>query len=387
MPRNDRWLLPEGIEEVLPAEARRVERLRRRVLDLFDRWGYDLVMPPMLEYLESLLTGTAKELDLQTFKVTDQLTGRLMGIRADITPQAARIDAHYLKRTTPVRLCYIGPVVRTLPGEFAGSREPLQLGAELYGHSGPESDVEIVQLMLAALGETGIPQCYLDLGHVGVFRGLARAAGLSTEQEADLFDALQRKAGPEVEAFVAALSCDQNIKRMLGALVNLHGDEVLSRARRHLSGAPADVIAALDNLEAVAARLRRALPDQPLHFDLAELHGYRYYTGVVFSALLPGYGMAIAQGGRYDDIGKAFGRARPAAGFGADLRRLVNLVNEAPARRGGIAAPNRDDAALHKEIARLRAQGERVVVQLNGRDVDCDRELIQRDGDWTVVPI
>ena len=387
MPRNDRWLLPEGIEEVLPAEARRVERLRRRVLDLFDRWGYDLVMPPMLEYLESLLTGTAKELDLQTFKVTDQLTGRLMGIRADITPQAARIDAHYLKRTTPVRLCYIGPVVRTLPGEFAGSREPLQLGAELYGHGGPESDVEIVQLMLAALSETGIPQCYLDLGHVGVFRGLARAAGLSAEQEADLFDALQRKAGPEVEAFVAALSCDQNIKRMLGALVNLHGDEVLSRARQHLSGAPADVLAALDNLEAVAARLRRALPEQPLHFDLAELHGYRYYTGVVFSALLPGYGMAIAQGGRYDDIGKAFGRARPAAGFGADLRRLVNLVNEAPTRRGGIAAPNRDDAALHKEIARLRAQGERVVVQLNGRDVDCDRELIQRDGDWTVVPI
>ena len=387
MSRNDRWLLPEGIEEVLPAEARRVERLRRRVLDLFDRWGYDLVMPPMLEYLESLLTGTAKELDLQTFKVTDQLTGRLMGIRADITPQAARIDAHYLKRTTPVRLCYIGPVVRTLPGEFAGSREPLQLGAELYGHSGPESDVEIVQLMLAALSETGMPQCYLDLGHVGVFRGLARAAGLNAEQEADLFDALQRKAGPEVDAFVADLACAKNIKRMLGALVNLHGDEALSRARQHLSGAPADVIAALDNLEAVAARLRRALPEQPLHFDLAELHGYRYYTGVVFSALLPGYGMAIAQGGRYDDIGKAFGRARPAAGFSADLRRLVNLVSEAPARRGGIAAPNRDDAALQNEIARLRAQGERVVVQLNGRDADCDRELIQRDGNWTVVPI
>ncbi len=386
MSRTDRWLLPEGIEEILPPDARRLERLRRRVLDLFDTWGYDLVMPPLIEYLESLLTGIAKDLDLQTFKLTDQLTGRLMGLRADITPQAARIDAHYLKRNTPVRLCYVGPVVRTRPGAFASSREPLQVGAELYGHGGPESDVEIIQLMLAMLHTCGLTDVYVDLGHVGVFRGLAQAAALNPEQESDLFDALQRKAAPEVQALVNGWSLPTAMRAMLLALVDLHGErDVIARARDSLRNAPDSVRQALDGLETVADRLQQAVPQASWHFDLAELQGYRYYTGVVFSAFVPGYGLAMAQGGRYDDIGKVFGRARPAAGFSADMRTLLKLApTDTGAARNAIAAPANGDCDLQAVIAKLRAQGERVVIQLDGRDAECDRELIKRNGAWVV---
>lgn len=385
MSTNERWLLPEGIEEVLPEEARRLETLRRRVLDLFDSWGYELVMPPMLEYIESLLTGIAKELDLQTFKLTDQLTGRSMGIRADMTPQAARIDAHYLKRETAVRLCYLGTVLRTRPAEFAGSREPLQLGAEFFGHAGPASDVEVVRLMLATLAACGIDRPYIDLGHVGVFKGLAAAAKLTTEQEADLFDALQRKARPEVAASVAQWGLDKDIKGMFVALLDLHGDDdVLARARKVLAQAPATVHDALANLETIARAVNRYLPQQALHFDLAELHGYRYYTGVVFSAFVPGHGLAVAQGGRYDDIGKVFGRARAAAGFSADLRALAKLTPLALAPRRAIAAPPDSDAKLQEKIAQLRAAGERVVIQVDG-DAACAQKLFLKNGAWVVV--
>ena len=386
MSTNERWLLPEGIEEVLPEEARRLETLRRRVLDLFDSWGYELVMPPMLEYIESLLTGIAKELDLQTFKLTDQLTGRSMGIRADMTPQAARIDAHYLKRETAVRLCYLGTVLRTRPAEFAGSREPLQLGAEFFGHAGPASDVEVVRLMLATLAACGIDRPYIDLGHVGVFKGLAAAAKLTTEQEADLFDALQRKARPEVAASVAQWGLDKNIKDMFVALLDLHGDDdVLTRARKALAQAPATVHDALVNLETIARAVNRYLPQQALHFDLAELHGYRYYTGVVFSAFVPGHGLAVAQGGRYDDIGKVFGRARAAAGFSADLRALAKLTPLAMAPRRAIAAPPDSDAKLQEKIAQLRAAGERVVIQVGSGDAACAQKLFLKNGAWVVV--
>ncbi len=390
MTSKDRWLLPEGIEEMLPAEARRFEALRRRLLDLFDTWGYELVMPPTIEYLDSLLTGVGTDLDLHTFKLTDQLTGRLMGVRADMTPQAARIDAHYLKRSVPVRLCYLGAVLRARPGDFAGSREPLQLGAELFGHGGPEADVEVLRLMLTTLSRAGIENCYVDIGHVGVFRGLAAEAKLGAEQEADLFDALQRKARPEIDALLASWELDGRIRAMLAALIDLSGEEeVLQQARAVLKPAGKAVQAALDNLEVITRQMRAAMPAQVLHFDLAELHGYRYYTGVVFSALTPGQGQAIAQGGRYDDIGKAFGRARPAVGFSTDLRLLLKLL---PAEAGGptgICAPDRDDAALRDEIAALRTQGERVVVALKGSaakpaELGCDRELIHKNGAWVV---
>lgn len=394
MRAKDRWLLPEGIEEVLPPQAEHLERLRRRLLDLYRSWGYELVMPPFIEYLESLLTGTGTDLDLQTFKLTDQLTGRLMGVRADMTPQVARIDAHQLKRDVPVRLCYLGTVLRTRPEGFAGSRGPLQVGAELFGHAGIESDMEVLCLMLETLKVTGIENTHVDLGHVGIYRGLAREAGLETGQEAALFDALQRKAKPEIEELLAQCRVAADHAGMLEALVDLNGGaEVLGEARQLMRGAGASVQEALDYLDGVAQVVQRRLPDVPLYFDLAELRGYHYQTGVVFAAFLPGHGQEIARGGRYDDIGRVFGRARPATGFSADLKTLIALGRDGTCETGtgGIFAPASDDAGLHVLVRELRAKGERVIFALPGqaggaREMGCDRVLVERRGaGWVVV--
>lgn len=390
MSGKDRWLLPEGIEEVLPAEAQRLEAMRRRILDLFHTWGYELVMPPMIEYLDSLVTGVGKELDLQTFKVTDQLTGRLMGIRPDITPQAARIDAHYLKREAPVRLCYLSPVLHTRPDAFAGSREPMQIGAELFGHAGPESDAEVLCLMVSTLKLAGIEELHIDLGHIGVFRGLIEKAGLVADQETELLDVLQSKARADVAALLRSWRIGTEDKGMLTALIDLNGEiDILDGAKRLFKAAPDTVGQALHNLEAVAKAVARKMPELPLYFDLAELTGYRYYTGMVFSAFVPAYGRAVAHGGRYDGIGKAFGRARPATGFGADLRLLLKLSPTDDRLPQGILAPYDDDASVRSEIVCLRAAGERVVVQLPGStataaEMGCDRELVRQDGKWVV---
>jgi len=392
MTTGDRWLLPEGVEETLPAEARRLEAMRRLVLDLFDRWGYALVMPPLIEYLESLLTGVGRDMDLQTFKVTDQLSGRLMGIRADMTPQAARIDAHFLKRAHAVRLCYLGPVLHTRPDELAGSREPLQLGAELFGHGGPESDAEVVSLMLETLALTGIPRPHIDLAHVGVFGALVTRAGLSAERKDELLDAVERRARSEVEALLSAWSVAPDQRRQIVALLELNGDgDVIAQARAIYRGA-AEALAALDNLEAVAGHVRRQTPQTVLHFDLAELGGYHYYTGAMFSAFVPGQGRAVAKGGRYDGIGRAFGRDRAATGFSADLRRLIKVGSGIAGGMTGILAPAEVDPALIAEVARLRAAGERVVRQLPGdpgtaADFGCDRRLTARNGAWRVEPV
>jgi ATP phosphoribosyltransferase regulatory subunit len=390
---KERWQLPDGIEEILPDEARRLERLRRDALDLFAAWGYELVMPPLMEYIDSLLTGVGRELDLQTFKLIDQMTGRLLGIRADMTPQAARIDAHYLKRSVPVRLCYVGSVLRTRPDEFGGTREPLQLGAELYGHRGPESDAEILRLMLATLDTAGIADTHVDLGHVGVFRALAAYAGLVAEQEAEVFEALQRKARSEVAALLTAAEIASPSREWLLALLDLNGGpEVMDEARRLYQSAPDAVLDAIDELGAVAAPLRDVPRAPKLNFDLAELSGYHYYTGVVFSAFVPGQGRAVAKGGRYDGIGRAFGRSRAATGFGADLRQLLRLGNRADNPLTGILAPAAADRELDAEIARLRGQGERVVVQLPGdatgaADLGCDRRLVRKDKRWVAEKI
>ena len=393
MTTKERWLLPDGVEEILPAEARRVESLRRRLLDLFDTWGYEFVMPPLIEYLESLMIGTSRDLDLQTFKVTDHLTGRLMGVRPDMTPQAARIDAHYLKRGAPTRLCYMGSVLRTKPDGFGGSREPLQLGAELYGHAGPDADAEILSLMIEALRVADIHDVHFDLGHVGAFRGLAAQAKLNPELETELFDALQRKASNDVEALLAASEAPAASKRMLAALLDLSGgQEVLARARKQWRDAPKAVIRALDELQAVTDLVAKR-PEAPmLNFDLAELSGYHYYTGVVFSAFVPGYGQAIARGGRYDGIGRAFGRDRAATGFGADLRQWLRVSAVTSPVLAGILAPHGGDAGLQAEITRLRAEGQRVVVGLSGdkspaSEFGCDRELVKRGGRWAIEEI
>ncbi len=389
--KRDHWLLPVGFEEILPPAARHAEQIRRRLLDLLDVWGYDLVMPPLVEYLESLLTGVGHELDLKTFKLTDQLTGRLMGLRADITPQAARIDAHYLRRDTPVRLCYVGPVVRTRPDEFGGAREPWQIGAELFGQSGPRADTEVLRLMLALLEAAGFSGLHVDIGHVGVYRALAREACLDGVVEQELHDALRRRSRAEVDTILADLKLPTRLKAHVQALIDLHGGAVeFEAAEAVLADANPEVAAALADLKAVWQAVDRAHNGIEWHFDLAELSGYGYHTGVVFSAFVAGYGQAIAQGGRYDEIGRAFGRSRPAVGFSADLRLLLKLRDERARPPGGILAPCCDDEGLRAAVRALRADGERVIEVLSdgaedGRDMGCDRELVQQDGRWTVV--
>ena len=389
---KERWILPEGIDEVLPPQAWRLERLRRDLLDLYDAWGYELVVPPFVEFLESLLTGTGRDLDLQTFKLTDQQSGRTMGIRADITPQAARVDAHQLRREAPTRLCYLGTVLHTRADGFAGSRSPLQIGAELYGHGGPESDLEVLCLMMKTLDLAGVRDIYLDLGHVGIFRGLARHAQLDAEQESALFDALQRKAMPEIEQLLSAFAVAPRPARMLRALADLNGDDALARARQDLHQADAEVLQALAHLEQVASLVGAWLPDTPVHFDLAELRGYRFHTGVVFAAFVPGHGQEIARGGRYDDIGKVFGRARPATGFSADLKTLIRLGAEPPHDEPqAILAPWSDDPEQRRQIEELRARGLRVIRALPGqqagaREMGCRQVLARQNGGWVVVP-
>lgn len=388
---KDSWLLPEGIEGLLPPQAEHLEALRRRLLDVYRSWGYELVIPPLIEYLETLLTGTGNDLDLQTFKLTDQLNGRLMGVRADMTPQVARIDAHHLKRETPTRLCYLGSVLHTRPDGLGGSRSPLQVGLELYGHAGPESDVEVLSLMVETLSVCGVDEPYLDLGHVGVYGGLIRQAQLDAEREELLFAALQRKAVPEIRECLAGADLAPELSDMFIALVGLNGGpEILSVARERLAQASGQVQQAIDNLEQVAALAARHLPEVTLHFDLGELRGYHYHTGVIFAAFMAGHGQAIAQGGRYDGIARIFGRDRPATGFSADLRTLLAVRPGAAAPRRGVFAPMLDDPALQHEIRSLRAAGERVVYALPGqhgsaRDMGCDRELVNIADSWQVV--
>lgn len=390
--QRDRWLLPEGVEEILPPAARHAEQLRRELLDLLDRWGYELVMPPLIEYLESLLTGVGEELDLRTFKLTDQLTGRLMGVRADMTPQAARVDAHYLRRDVPVRLCYLGPVLRTRPDEFGAAREPWQIGAELFGHAGARADSEVLRLMLALLAAAGFGDLHVDIGHVGIYRALAQAAGIAGAAEDELLAALRRRSRSEIHALLSAWPLSDAQRGYFETLADLHGPlDELPAAAAALAGAGEVVSEALRRLQTIADNVRRTVPGSRWHFDLAELNGYGYYTGVVFAAFTPGYGQAVAQGGRYDEIGRAFGRARPAVGFGADLRLLLKLQDRKTAPPSVIFAPADDDPELRIAIDALRRQGQRVIeaLQDDGAKTEagamgCDRLLIHRNGRWTV---
>ncbi len=387
------WLLPIGFDELLPDQAREIERLRRALLDLYHAWGYDLVIPPLLDYVESLLTGTGHDLDLQTFKLTDQLSGRMLGIRADMTPQVARIDAHHLRRDLPTRLCYLGSVLHTRSDGFAGTRSPLQIGAEIYGHGGVESDVEIIRLLLATLKTAGIDTPYLDLGHVGIYRGLVGQAGLNRAQELELFAILQRKAAAELSVLLESWQLDATISDMLLGLIELNGDDALARAELLLANAPQTVQQALAELRQVADQLKAWLPEVPVHFDLAELRGYTYKTGIVFAAFVGGWGQEIARGGRYDDIGRVFGRARPAVGFSTDLKGLIGLAQTAaPPPRGAILAPWSEEPTLQAEIERLRASGERVLSWLPGQTgtaqaLGCDRTLEHSQGSWRLVPL
>lgn len=381
------WLLPEHIEDILPPEARHIESLRRRLLDLFHVHGYHQVIPPLLEYLPSLLTGTGHDMDIKTFKVVDQLSGRMMGLRADITPQAARVDAHLLNRGGVVRLCYAGSVLHALPDGMMQTREPLQIGAELFGHAGIESDVEIQQLMLKALRLIGLQGVHLDIGHVGIFQALMERGGVSAELEAALFQSLQNKDVPGIGELAQGL--DAVTRDAVLLLPQLYGGmEVLDRASKNLPDYP-EIQRALADLRSIAAGVDGMAAS--IAFDLAELRGYHYHSGVVFAVYLPGQAHAVAKGGRYDEVGMVFGRARPATGFSMDLRVLCGALGPAAAAPA-ILAPHVVDAALQDKIEALRSQGEVVVVDLPGHEaqrdeLNCDRVLAWRDNQWQIENI
>ncbi len=390
---NNRWVLPEGIEELLPNDAYCIEMLRRSLLDLFSTWGYELVIPPFVEYTESLLTGIGSDLDLQTFKLIDQKSGRMMGVRADMTPQVARIDAHQLGREQPTRLCYMGTVLRTHADDLSNKRSLMQIGAELYGHDGVASDIEVIRLMLAMLESIGLKNIYLDIGNVDIFRSLARQTKMSEHHEALLFNALQRKAAPEINDILQQSDISSKYQGMLSELIWLNGGiDVLEKARKTMKSAGQDVHEAIDNLEFIAVQLQKLNPLVELHFDLAELRGYNYHTGVVFAAYKPGVGQSIAHGGRYDHIGEVFGRARPATGFTADLRSLMEYAAKPENNSGGIFAPDEQDTDLIITIDGLRDKGNRVIMALPGQkggasEMGCDRKLEKQNGKWVVVKV
>jgi len=391
------WLLPEGIDETVPPRAAHLETVRRDLLDLFSSWGYELVIPPFIEFLDSLLMGAGADIDLKTFKLTDQLSGRLMGIRADMTTQVARIDAHHLGNDAPSRLCYMGTVLHTRPDGFGGTRAPLQIGAELYGHKGYQSDVEIISLMLETFARAHVEDVSIDLGHVGIFRGLIKAAGLDKNQEKTLFNALQRKAVPEIRQSLEEFGVDQSLATKILALSDLNGsDGILDEARKILSGSSEDVLKAIDYIEQVAADVCAVFPNLSLHYDLAELRGYKFHTGIVFSAYVPGSGVEVARGGRYDNIGSEFGRARAATGFSTDLKTLL-LHSKLPFENeaAGIMAPAQIDGTdeqhhqLQKTIEKLRAEGKRVIRFLPGQsgtaaEQGCYAELVYENNQWIV---
>ncbi len=403
MVQSEQWILPEGISETLSPQAMAIELNRRHLLDMFYSRGYDLVDPPIIDFYESLLTGTGHDLELMTFALTDQISGRALGIRADMTPQVARIDAHHIKHDHPTRFCYIGKVLKTRLEGFSQSRSPIQMGAEIYGHQGYQSDIEIIELLVSTLDMTGINKLTLDFGHVSIFRSLAQIAELNKEDEDLLFDAIQRKSSTDLKILLDRLKQSPvNLSSDLGdkffALISLHGDKsIIDYARTLFTEEP--ILNALYDLEAVASHFEKVSPEINLFFDLAELRGFNYHTGLVFSAYIPGHGEAIALGGRYDGVGKIFGRSRPATGFSTDLAHLVKLsgINKDLEDRLSsqaifVAYSTDDDEQLEQKIKELRTSGERVIKELPGQSLDlkemgCNRRLQKQQDNWVIVEL
>jgi len=391
----DRWQLPDGVDELLPDAAWRVEKLRRRIVDLCHSWGFELVMPPMIEYLESLLTGTGETMDLQTFKLVDQENGRTMGVRADMTPQVARMDAHALRGDQPNRLFYTGSVLRARTDGFGGSRSPLQFGAELFGHAGVQSDIEIIRLMLATLAEANLDSAdlILDLGHVGVYRGLVSQLELNDAMSALLFSAVQRGSYPDVQTLLGQVPEAKQFgtQSFLDRLMNLRGDEsLINDARNAFVSAPFPVHKALDSLQEVIDGVRCTHSKVGINIDLAELRGYSYHTGILFAAYTKS-GDELARGGRYDAVGAAFGHPRPATGFSGDMKKLADATCCDARCNNGIFVSAELINEAWPEIERLRESGERVLTELSGMDgaqqaLSCDRNLVQQDNRWILIP-
>ncbi|MDP3796569.1 MAG: ATP phosphoribosyltransferase regulatory subunit [Polaromonas sp.] len=381
------WQLPDQIADVLPSEARHIEELRRLFLDTARSYGYELVMPPLLEHLESLLTGTGEALDLQTFKLVDQLSGRTLGLRADTTPQVARIDAHLLNRNGVARLCYCGPVLHTRADRPHATREPLQFGAEIYGHAGLEADLEAQLLAMEGLKAAGVTELSVDMADARIVNSLLAGAAVNAKTLALIHAALAAKDASELDSLTASLkgSLSAAARDGLKALLQLYGDEkVLREAEKVLSAWP-DAQNALQNLKWLAAHVG----DVKVSFDLADLRGYAYYSGTRFA--IYGQGAELARGGRYDEVGAVFGRNRPAVGFSLDLKELVSVLPPRPLK-AAIRAPWGEDAGLRAAIARLRAGGETVACVLPGHEhevneFDCDRELAHAAGQWVVQPL
>ena len=380
------WLLPEHIADVLPSEARRIEELRRTMLDAARVYGYELVMPPLLEHLESLLSGTGHELDLRTFKLVDQLSGRTLGLRADTTPQVARIDAHLLNRNDVTRLCYCGPVAHTRPAGLHGSREPLQFGAELYGHAGLEADLEVQDLALDSLRAAGVPGLVLDLADARIVRGLLAGVACDPMRLNEVYAALAAKDGTALQGLGSGFAVE--VRDGLQALTSLYGDiEVLDIAEAKLPPRPL-IVAALSDLRRLAAHAAIAHPDVRVGFDLADLSGYAYYSGARFAVYGAGSSDSLVRGGRYDEVGAVFGRNRPAVGFSADLKEVVQRAR-LDGRRAAVRAPWGEETGLRAAVRALRAGGETVVCVLPGhehevQEFDCDREIVDEGGQWVV---
>ncbi|MBD3641849.1 MAG: ATP phosphoribosyltransferase regulatory subunit [Marinobacter sp.] len=386
---SDRWLLPDGVEDILPPLAGRIESLRRDVMDTCQRWGYQLVIPPLIEYLESLFTGTGHDLELQTFKLTDQLTGRMMGVRADMTPQAARIDAHTLGQEGITRLCYAGHVLHTRPRHMLTGRTPIQAGCELFGSASEAADMEVISLMLETLRVAGLPRIHLDLAHVAIYESLIGEADFDRDTEETIFDAMARKSVPELDELLGDCPSGSAGDRLRKLARVSGGPEALVEARTILSGASESLDAALDKLERVASMLTRDFPEVSFGFDFCELRGYNYHTGLVFAAYVPGHGDSVAKGGRYDAIGSDFGRPRPATGFSLDIRALVSLGERTAQKGGAVWAPADQDPSLEGAIAGLRST-DTVIRALpedegcNPATRGCDRQLVKKDGEWVV---
>lgn len=391
---NNRWLLPEGIDEILPPQAAKLELLRRQLLDMYSKWGYEQVFPPLVEYLESLLTGAGNDLSLQTFKLTDQLNGRMMGVRADITPQVARIDARQGARGT-ARLCYVGDVLHTKPASLLDARSLMQIGVELFGHDGIGADVEVIRLMLDSVHQAGVRAPHIDLGHVAIYRTLVNAAAFDQAADKQLRDILQRKAVPELEQFVAQQNLDSELGETLLALPGMAGDRAaLHDACEYLAGYP-EAIGAINDLEKIADYLEANYPDATLYFDLSELRGYNYHTGMVFSTYVAGKGQAIANGGRYDHAGKVFGEARPATGFSADLVQLMRYSESALGRPKVFAPaamdlPTAQRKGLDEQIQKLRGNGRVVITGFlddTPEAFGCSEQLVFQAGGWVLEPV
>jgi len=393
MTEANRWLLPDGVDEILPPAAHNLETLRRDILDLYRSWGYELVITPLIEFLDSLNIVPSDELQLETLKVVDQLSGRSMGVRADITSQVARIDAHVLQTEGPNRLCYADSVLRARPSVMLGTRSPYRIGAELYGHGGIQSDIEVISLMLETLKLAEVNNVQLALGHVGIYRSLIENAGLDEALEKKLFSALQSKSEKDIDDLLHEHNSNGGLLAMLKALPKLSGDvSVLDEAEKVLSQAPGTVKEDIAQLRQLNEALQLRYPQQSLYFDLSELRGYEYHTGVVFAAYTAGFGTSVAKGGRYDDIGKGFGRSRPATGFDSDLKNLLALGSRQFHSVEKVMAPADSDSELLAFISDLRSHGYQVLNHLPGQEetaheLGCTQEIIKLDGKWLLSPL